>query len=472
MDTIYDRLIAYSRTEAYPFHMPGHKRHLSGDLLADVSRIDITEIDNFDNLHDPQGILLEAQQRAAKLYGAEESFYLINGSTCGILSAVSACALPGSWLMMARNCHKSVYHAALLNNLKTTYLYPETESCFSFCSGLHLRQVQSALDVFAKEHPHETIGAVVITSPTYEGVVSDVEEIAGFLHEKGIPLIVDEAHGAHFGLAEGIPQNSCRQGADVVIHSLHKTLPAMTQTALLHRNGDLVDRQRLQRYLSIYQTSSPSYVLMASMDRAMTMMAENGEEYFKEFLEKRRSLMKELRSCRKICIYEGTGADPCKLVISTKGCCLSGKQLYDRLRLDYGLQMEMAAGDYVVAILTILDTAEGFRRLKEALLELDQKIDEKVQHEENPRTGRKTDLQSEPFCTIGEAMNLPHVFIPLKQAEGKVSGNFVYVYPPGIPLLAPGEKITEEHILQIHQMEQQGLDLKGMQKGNLEVILA
>lgn len=477
MDTLYDTLIAYSHTNAYPFHMPGHKRRLSKDVLGEVSRIDITEIDGFDNLHDPRGILREAQQRAAKLYGAGESFFLINGSTCGILSAVAACVPNGGWLMMARNCHKSVYHAALLGNLKTVYLYPETKPGFSFCSGLHLRQVQKAVDLFYKEHPQEKIGAVVITSPTYEGVVSDVKEITEFLHQRGIPLIVDEAHGAHFGLAGNLPQNSCKYGADIVIHSLHKTLPAMTQTALLHVNGALVERRRLRRYLSVYQTSSPSYVLLASIDRALTMMAENGEEYFKGFLARRQKMLEALRQCRRICIYDGPDGDPCKLVVSVRGSGRTGKQLYDTLRTEYELQLEMAAGDYVVAILTIMDTEEGFKRLTDALLELDQRIEQAAHQEEDILGDSAAEqplfLQSEASYTIGTALDLPHGFIHFEQAEGKASGDFVYVYPPGIPLLAPGEVITRKHILQLNRIRELKLDLKGIQEdGTLEVVLS
>lgn len=197
MDTLYEQLMAYSRTEAYPFHMPGHKRQLKGDILNDVSQIDITEIDGFDNLHDPKGIIREAQQRASVLYGAQESFFLVNGSTCGILSAIASCVPRGGWLMMARNCHKSVYHAALLGGLKTVYLYPPMEKNFSFCGGLDAEYIKKELDAFYEMHPGEKVHAVIITSPTYEGVMSDVKAIADFLHTRQIPLIVDEAHGAH-----------------------------------------------------------------------------------------------------------------------------------------------------------------------------------------------------------------------------------------------------------------------------------
>lgn len=469
MDTIYDKLKEYSTTDAYPFHMPGHKRQLSGDVLSDISQIDITEIDGFDDLHDPAGILKEAQDKASALYGSGESFFLINGSTCGILSAIAACVPRGGWLMMARNCHKSVYHAALLGGLKTVYIYPEEEKGFSFCKGIEVHQVERAVEKFSRIHPDEKISAFVLTSPTYEGVLSDVEQIAEFLHGKGIPLIVDEAHGAHFGLAHGIPENSCRASADLVIHSLHKTLPAMTQTALLHVNGRLVNRDKLRRFLSIYQTSSPSYVLMASIDRAVTMMRENGEEYFYDFLKQRRNLMSALQGCKKLHVYQKDGTDPCKLVISTKGSKLTGKMLYDRLRLQYDLQLEMAAGDYVVAILTVMDTKEGFRRLAQAILEIDAATEASALLETDE--GIFVLPEARVIYTMEKASaEESHIWVPYEQAKGRISGGFVFVYPPGIPLLAPGEEILPGHIQSLKWIQKQGLSVKGIRGSKIAVL--
>lgn len=221
--------------------MPGHKRHACGELPETLARLDITEIDGFDNLHQPEGLLDGLQKRAARIYGAEESFYLVNGSTAGILSAVS-CALPvGGHILMCRNCHKSAYHAAYLRNLTISYLYPQVCEEYDIFDAVTAEQVQDALD------REPDIGAVLVVSPTYEGRISDIRAIVRVAHHKGIPLIVDEAHGAHLGLAEGFAPNSCQAGADLVIHSVHKTLPALTQAALLHVNGSLIDRSRLRR---------------------------------------------------------------------------------------------------------------------------------------------------------------------------------------------------------------------------------
>ena len=236
-----DALKNYTRENVYPFHMPGHKRQM--DLLGDTSpySIDITEIDGFDDLHHADGILKDAQERAARIYHADETHFLINGSTVGILSAIFGVTQKGDTILVARNCHKSVYHAIDMNELNPVYLYP------AFDSEAQLNTEISAEDVRTALEKNPKIRAVVIVSPTYDGVVSDVEAIAEAVHEKGIPIIVDEAHGAHFGFHPYFPENSNTKGADLVIHSLHKTLPSLTQTALLHVNGDLVDRRRVKK---------------------------------------------------------------------------------------------------------------------------------------------------------------------------------------------------------------------------------
>lgn len=475
MSTLYDRLTEYNESNMYPFHMPGHKRHLRGDTLSDISSIDITEIDDFDNLHDAHGIICEAQQKAAEIYGSEESFFLVNGSTCGILSAVSACVHSGGWLMMGRNCHKSVYHGALLGNLNTIYLYPEVKEDVSFFSGFHSDYIKKEVERFYREYPAEKIGAVIITSPTYEGIISDVLGIAEFLHEKGIPLIVDEAHGAHFGMSDLLPENSCACGADIVIHSLHKTLPALTQTAILHVNGNLVDRQRLRRYLSIYQSSSPSYVLMASIDKALTMMSQEGEKYFREFLFQRNKLMRALSTCKRIHIYQGKDVDPCKLVLCTNGSVWTGKMLYDKLRLEYDLQMEMAASDYVVAIITVMDDQEGFERLARAVIELDAMLDEEMTVSEKTEFIQESRPTNYPYATkieytIADALEQPHTTVPICESNERICADFVYVYPPGIPILVPGEQITTEHIVYIKKIQKQNLDLKGVNHNQIQVL--
>ncbi len=464
MGILLEKLTEYGQSDFYPYHMPGHKRNPVGALPPDWTDRDITEIEGFDNLHDAEGILKEIQRKAAVAYGAEESFYLVNGSTCGILSAISAAVPFGGELLIARNCHKSVYHGAYLRQLKLHYIYPDTLAEFDICEAVSARQVREALN----EHP--TVSAVLIVSPTYEGRIADVKAIAEVVHEKGLPLIVDEAHGAHLGFDSEFAINSARLGADLVINSVHKTLPSMTQTALLHVNGELVDRKTLKRYLRIYQTSSPSYVLMSSIEEAVETAVEGS--MFTDFaahwqnlltelsgLEKLKTLPKSFEECRN------KQHDIGKLIISTKETELSGTQLYDMLVSEYQLQPEMVCESYVLCMFTIGDTEEGYERLTKALLAIDAQT----------RRVQKSDF--------GE-IHLPEVVLPiymawkqeqeevqLSEATDRLAGEFINLYPPGTPILVPGERFARETITFLEKCMSEGLTVQGISKeGNVRVL--
>lgn len=442
--------------------MPGHKRQGWGRLPQELYRMDITEIDGFDNLHQPEGILRTLQKRASMLYGAEETYYLVNGSTCGILSAVS-CALPfGGHILMARNCHKSAYHAAYLRHLKITYLYPRSMEEYDIMDRVTPAQVQEILE----QEPD--IDAVLVVSPTYEGRISDVAGIAAVVHEKGIPLIVDEAHGAHLGLAEGFPQNSCQAGADVVIHSVHKTLPALTQTALLHVNGKLIDRERLRRFLQIYQTSSPSYPLMASIDNALQYAASKGREAFECFRVRYQEMLKALEACRYLrFLPQEEEQDIGKLLISVKQANITGKQLYQILLERYHLQTEMAAEQFVLAMFTVNDTKEAYLRMTAALLEIDGGLTAgQEEHtgckKEYPVTGNGTKQIGKEAIPLAQAWEMPAEYVTLDAGVGRYAGEFVHLYPPGIPLVVPGESVERETYLRILHAVQQGLSVQGI----------
>ncbi len=459
--SLFEQLHNYGQSDFYPYHMPGHKRNSLGQMPDSLLKIDITEIDGFDNLHQPEGILEDLQKQAAKLYGADETFYLVNGSTCGILSAASAALPEGGHLLMARGCHKSTYHAAYLRKLKITYLYPEQVDGFDFQEAVTAKQVKQALD----ENPD--IGAVLIVSPTYEGRIADVAMIAEVVHEKGIPLIVDEAHGAHLGFAQGFAQNSCRQGADLVIHSVHKTLPAMTQTALLHVNGELIDRQRLKRFLHIYQTSSPSYVLMASISDAMKIVREQGMELFDIFYQRYLKMCEELKQCRHLRFVSTDDIASCrqdvgKLVISTQTTEVSGQWLYDTLREKYHLQCEMAASSYCLAMFTVADPKEAYLRITEALLEIDKTLTTRADYE----TITVTEKLSQPIIryTLTEGWEQEHELTEMLEAIGRPVADFINLYPPGIPLLVPGEVLTRDLYEKICACQEQKLNVQGLVK--------
>lgn len=489
MERLYKMLEAYAQSDYYPFHMPGHKRSslLTGAALP--YSLDITEIDGFDDLHHAEGVLMEAEERAAELYRAEETHYLINGSTAGILSAVLGCTERGGKILMARNCHKSVYNAVFMNELHPVYVYPEYFSKTELCGEIRVSDVERILASDSE------IKAVVITSPTYDGVVSDVRGIAGAAHRKGIPLIVDEAHGAHFGFHPYFPENSNTKDADVVIHSLHKTLPSLTQTALIHINGNLVDRGKIRRYLHILQSSSPSYVLMAGMDECIRMLSERGREIFDRYaclLEKTRV---ELQNLRNIEMLSTENYDRSKMVISVKNASsaesgmtmgnrecgnrkpFTGRMLYQILLGTYHLQMEMAAGSYVLAMTSPADTESGMARLVTALSEIDARLEKDP---EKDSAGEKEKPQGERQRFPGQEI----IFIPSEverqgesiavsweQAQGRVAVEYAYLYPPGIPLVVPGERIGRLTSEKVREYIRMGFTIEGTEmKGKIRVL--
>lgn len=467
MAELYKRLIEYENSGYYPFHMPGHKRNPESaeGILARVYGIDITEIDGFDNLHQAEEIIEREQERATALYGAEKTYFLVNGSTCGILSAVCAACGRGGRILMARNCHKSVYHGSYLQELEIEYLYPGLWKECGAAGEIEPESVERAL----RELPD--VGAVIITSPTYEGVVSNVKEIADISHKYGKPLIVDEAHGAHFGFHKDYPENSARLGADLVIHSLHKTLPSMTQTALLHVNGNLVDRRRLERFLKIFQTSSPSYVMLASISSCLDMLEKEGTERLGRLKERKGRMAEKIKGNSFIKIGERKGLDPCKAVIYAEKGILTGQQLYDILRKEYHLQMEMAAGGYALAIFSMMDTQEGIDRLERALLEIDVAV-----KAGDISTGKEKwipldiNCRNETVMSIFEAYGREQEFVGLEKSYGRTAGEFINLYPPGIPFVTPGERLDEKMIGILLSYEKAGLHVQGIERGSIRVI--
>lgn len=469
-DSLYTRLNAYGQSDFYPYHMPGHKRntHLDHgtertDPLAHIRNIDITEIEGFDNLHHPEGILKEVQDHTARTYGAKHSFYLVGGSTAGILTAVSALIPTGGRILIARNCHKSVYHAIFLRGLEVCYLQPELEGSFGVPLPVTAEAVRQALETEEKIH------AVLITSPTYEGLTADVEEIARVVHEKGIPLIVDEAHGAHFGFSEYLPKSAVLY-ADVVIQSTHKTTKALTQTALLHVCSDRADVAQIQRYLDIYMTSSPSYVLMASIEDAVWDLAHHGSVMFDRYHLQYQSFMKEAGKLSNLQVLQYTGQDICKLVIGGKGRFLSGQWLYDVLLEQYHLQMELCQGGHVLAIMTPYDRQEGFDRLLKALQQIDACLERTLQWTE----AREDSLFMMPSELPQQVLPLNKawhkgILVPLEQCEGHICSEFVYQYPPGTPIMVPGEAWSKAQIAYVKRLCEMGYQVLGIEKGRVYV---
>ena len=471
MDSLYDALRRYRDRGVTPMHMPGHKRNTALFSMENPYGLDVTEIDGFDNLHDAHGILKEGMERAARLWGADKSWFLVNGSSCGILAAVCACTGWGDEILVARNCHKAVYHAIYQNNLRPYYLYPERIPGFEAAGGVSPEAVEAALEA------HPGVKLVVLTSPTYEGVLSDVKAIADTAHRHGVPLFVDEAHGAHLGLAAGFPKSAVRCGADLVVQSVHKTLPSLTQTAVLHQNGSLVPAGCVERQLAIYETSSPSYLLMASIDRCVCFLLERGEEAFSLYRENLDRFARETASLARLTLL-GRGPeeqpgrhgifalDPSKLVVGSFGAGMTGPALMARLR-KRGIELEMAAKSYAIAMTSLCDTRESLSRLAAALRELDGAAGS---GEQPAAAAALPPLCPERLLTIREAESLPGRVLPLSEAIGKISRETVTAYPPGIPLLVPGERVDAAFAEVAARLLEAGVSLGGAgEAGDLRI---
>lgn len=469
-----EQLKAYAAADYYPFHMPGHKRKAFD--FENPYKIDITEIEGFDNLHQAEGILLQSQERLSRLYGSKKAYYLVNGSTCGLLSAVGALITPGNSILMARNCHKSIYNAVKIFRLKTKYVYPE----FMTCGIQGAITPENVEDVLKK---HTNINVVIITSPTYDGIVSDINKIAEIVHKYNAYLIIDEAHGAHFSMNPHFPESAIHQGADVVVQSLHKTLPSFTQTAALHVASERVDCTRIEEMLGIFETSSPSYILMAGIEHCIRLLEESGSELFEDYYKKLERFYLKSRTLKHLRVLTdkdyglktGTNVDISKLIISTLHTNINGEMLYRKLLDKYHLQMEMYSAQYVLAMTSIMDTEEGFFRLIQALQEIDEELSfqemENFTFKENKSFLQKIYAEREKVLEIADIENKDLDNTDVLYCEGKICAEYIYLYPPGIPMIVPGEVITHDLIKILDKCRQMHLCVQGTKDKQYRKIL-
>ena len=460
METLYNRLERYGDSDFYGMHMPGHKRNRGLIRNRIPYELDITEIDGFDDLHHAEGILKEAEARAARLYKADRTHFLVNGSTVGILSAILGSTKKGDKILVARNCHKSVYHGIYLNELEPVYIYPAYEK-----SGINGEISPDEVEKILERE--RGIRAVMIVSPTYDGVVSDVREIARIVHRYEIPLMVDEAHGAHFGFHPYFPENANTKGADVVIHSVHKTLPALTQTALIHLNGTIADRKKIERYLHMLQSSSPSYLLMASIDVCMEFLEKRGQQEFETYVQELEKVRQRLENLKMLKLIRTKQYDRSKLAISVKESQISSRELSQILREKYHLEMEMTAGDYILAMTSVGDTKEGLERFAAALEAIDAGLKGADMQAKSIGSLPRTELCLKSSEIIDREDG---VSVAWKESSGFISMEYAYLYPPGIPLIVPGEKMTEEVISCLEEYQKRGFSIEGLkEEGKIKV---
>ena len=430
-----------------PMHMPGHKRNprLAPYLNALAAQLDITEIKGFDHLHAASGILQEAMDGAAEVFGARNTFFLVNGSTVGILSAIRAVTAPGYSIIMARNCHKSVYNALALNNLRPYFIYPQTNLRYQIAASISLESVQNAIA------QHQDARVLVITCPTYKGVISDLPAIVSHAHRHGLTVIVDEAHGSHLGFTPYFPKSAIAAGADIVIHSLHKTLPSLTQTALAHVRTPALASE-MQRQLAVFETTSPSFLLLASIDGCVRLLRERGEELFANWEQAMEAFhqkalgLHHLRVLgygreRGLALENVHGLEPSKVFVSTINTNINGYELAELLRNDHSTEPEMITPQGVLCMTGMGDTVKTMEQLGDSLLAIDQRL--------RPASAVKIPLmapQVQSKVPIATAERAPFISLPIEDSEGYVMAETIVVYPPGIPVVVPGELMNLQAI--------------------------
>ncbi len=435
---LLDELEKYASSGTLPMHMPGHKRNFSAFpwLSSLGGALDITEIYGFDDLNCPEGVFASLEQRMAALRGADETVCLVNGSTAAVLAAVTSVLPSGGGLLMCRGSHRSLYNAAELCRANVYYLTPPTERSFGITGSVEPDEVKRMLDL------RPNIALVAVTSPTYDGVISDIGAISKICRSHGVPLFVDEAHGAHLGIG-GFPESAVTLGADLVAESLHKTLPALTQTACLHINHGLVDPYEVRRRAAMFQSSSPSYILSASLDACVSYLETEGERAARRWLEAVSSFEETAAGFSHLRLFTGGDGvfarDPSKLLISTAGTDMTGVSLMRVLREKYSIELETANAKTALAMTGMGDTEETVACLARAISEID------------------GDCRTAPDCgspapevrlperrlPAHEALSLPSEAFPVSDSVRRVSAEYVWAYPPGIPILVPGEVIDE-----------------------------
>ena len=459
---LYDKLLEYSSSKL-AFHMPGHKF----GSAAKLNEISIIELDNteamgMDNLYDAQGIIKEAMQLMADFYKSKETLFLTNGSTSGIIASILSVCKPGDELIVARNAHHSVWSALVLGGITPIYINPKYVEDDNILGEIKPDIVEMALRQYPKAK------GVVVVSPTYEGIVSDIQSISTIVHKYNKLLIVDEAHGAHFILSDNFPLTSIVQGADLVINSMHKTLPALTQSGLLHICSNRVKYESVIEALRMIQTSSPSYIMMGLMDYIRCYILEHHMLIKRQYIDELIMMRARLHSGFKVLrLIERAPEfyDRSKIIISTAYANINGYELSDLLNKHFSIVVEAALDNYIILMTTMADQKATLEKLERALLI----IDSNLYHMPKRISINTFMLQS---IAIGETPR--KIFYSKKvwkvstECQGKYAVKNIMLYPPGIPLVCVGEMIEERHINLIHRVKDK---LQGIQIINNQVYL-
>lgn len=461
---LYHALIQHARRNSHSFHVPGHH---NGDVFFDEAKtiynplltIDLTELSGLDDLHHPSGVIKEAQDLVSQLYGAAESFFLVNGTTVGNLAMILSVCDPGDTILIQRNCHKSVFHAVDLAGAEPVYLAPDIDEFMHVPTHVPLDTIKEAL----KAYPDAK--GLVLTNPTYYGHSADLTEIISEAHQYGIPVLVDEAHGAHFVLGEPFPASALQMGADIVVQSAHKTLPAMTMGSYLHLNSNRIERNRVADYLNRLQSSSPSYPIMASLDLARAYVQHMIEEHkLSDVLQHIQSIKQTFDSLTYAETVEPANqrlsTDPLKLTIRSE-CGHSGFTLQKILER-VNIFTELADENQVLLVLPL----GGKRRIDAETIK---NIDHEIEKTPSDQINVSAEWVAQPITVLPyqrKVLNtLQKEYVNFNEAAGRLNAEDVIPYPPGIPMIMAGERITRESVQKLSRL----ISMKTHVQGNMKI---
>jgi len=472
---LFDALKEYVDRDTLPFHVPGHKKGVGIDkefknfIGENPFKIDVTVFKLVDSLHHPTGPIKKAQELVADAYESHASFFSIHGTSGAIQAMILAVVNDGDKIIVPRNVHKSVTSGIILSGAVPVFMEPEIDKKLGIAHGVKPETVEKTL----KENPDAK--AVLIINPTYYGVATDIKKIADIVHSYDIPLIVDEAHGPHLAFSEKLPMSALKAGADICAQSTHKIIGSLTQGSLLHVKSKYVDPKRVQQILNLMQTTSPSYIIMASLDCARRQIALEGKDLLQKTIELCKYTRDEINKIPGFyCFGEEVlgkpgsySFDPTKLTISSRELGITGFELDMILADKYHIQMELSDFYNVLAVGSFGDTKEGMDRLLSALKEIS-----------NDYYGKKESVQDfldipaipRKILNPREAFYSDKISIPLNESIGKISGEFLLAYPPGIPVLCPGEEITQEVVDYVHDLKRANLYVQGTEDLTVENI--
>lgn len=460
-----------------PFYMPGHKRgqgippRLKELLGETVFRLDVPELPQLDNLFAPEGVIREAQELAAATFGAEHTWFLANGSTSGVEAMVLATCRPGDKLILPRNVHQSAIAALILSGAMPVFLTPEVDPQLGIAHGVAVEQVAAALET------HPDAKAVLLVSPTYYGVCSDVEAIAHLAHQHNIPLLVDEAHGAHLSFHPDLPTGALASGADLVVQSTHKVLSSLTQSAMLHGQGALVSPERVRAALTLVQSTSPSFLLLASLDAARSQMAESGFELMAQTLERATQARDRLSQLPHLALLDRpthprpgfADLDPTRLTVDVRHLGRSGFEVDEQLDEDWQVVCELPGLHSLTFVLTLGNTDENIDRLVKGFEAIATQSSPTLTE---PLPEYKTPASSLKTCEISprDAFFADTEEVPMEAAIARISAELVCPYPPGIPTLFPGERISGEAIATLQVLRQANVTFTGCSDPSLTTL--